>query len=91
MPKRSKANGEGSIVYEADRKKYRAYIVDPDGKRLTKRFAIKADADKWLSEIKTDIAQKTYAPPVVGHIVKERLIINEARTIFSFCIHCYVF
>lgn len=60
MPKRSKANGEGSIVYEADRKKYRAYIIDPDGKRLTKRFSIKANADKWLSEIKTDIAKKTY-------------------------------
>lgn len=44
MPKRSKANGEGSIVYEAGRKKYRAYIIDPDGKRLTKRFSIKADA-----------------------------------------------
>lgn len=62
MPKRSKANGEGSIVYYSDKKKYRAFITDTEGKRLSRTFSTKTEADKWLAEIKTEIAQKTYIP-----------------------------
>lgn len=31
-------NGEGSIYYEKDRNKFCAAIVDPNGKRIRKRF-----------------------------------------------------
>ena len=51
-----KSNGEGSISFEASRKKYRAAIVDPNGKRIVKRFSTKKDAQTWLVNIQSDIA-----------------------------------
>ncbi len=63
MPKvRQKANGEGSIVYEADRKKYRAFITDNLGKRITKRFNSKAEASTWISNMIADISNNSYIP-----------------------------
>lgn len=55
-----RANGEGSIVYESDRKKYRAMLVDPDGKRISKRFDTKTEASQWLAETRTDMAREEY-------------------------------
>ena len=57
-----RANGEGTIVYESDRKKYRAMLVDPDGKRISKRFATKTEASQWLAEARTDMAREEYVP-----------------------------
>lgn len=63
MKKSSKRNyGEGSIVYEADRNKYRAYLTTENGKRITKRFATKKEASQWLAETRTDIYRDEYIP-----------------------------
>lgn len=59
---KKKANGEGSIYYDADKKKYRAAITDPEGKRVSKRFATRTEADEWLTGIKFEIHGKTYVP-----------------------------
>ena len=61
MPKRNR-NGAGSIVYEPERKKYRAYITDALGKRISKRFDSSDEADMWLSQIKLDLYNNTYIP-----------------------------
>lgn len=61
MPKRNR-NGAGSIVYEPERKKYRAYITDALGKRISKRFDSPDEADMWLSQIKLDLYNNTYIP-----------------------------
>lgn len=58
-----KSNGEGSISFEASRKKYRAAIVDPNGKRIVKRFSTKKDAQTWLINIQSDIVKNIYIPP----------------------------
>lgn len=61
MRKLSKrANGDGSISYEQDRKKYRAMITDSNGKRISKRFDTKTEASQWLAEIRTDISREEY-------------------------------
>lgn len=61
MRKLSKrANGDGSISYEQDRKKYRAMITDSTGKRVSKRFDTKTEASQWLAEIRTDINREEY-------------------------------
>lgn len=57
---RKKANGEGSIYYEKERQKYKACFLDPNGKRITKRFATKAEADEWIAKQKADIARSVY-------------------------------
>lgn len=57
-----KANGEGTISYEADRKQYRARITDTEGKRISKRFKTKLEASNWLAEIKTEMLKDTYVP-----------------------------
>ena len=41
MAKTKKSNGEGTISYESDRKMYRARLIAPDGKRISKRFPTK--------------------------------------------------
>ena len=55
-------NGDGTISYEADRNKYRAFIVDSDGKRVSKRFNTKQEASQWLAEMRTDIHRGDYVP-----------------------------
>lgn len=69
-------NGAGSIVYEPKRKKYRAYITDALGKRISKRFDSSDEADMWLSQIKLDLYNNTYIPKsniTVGEWVLEYL------------------
>ena len=75
MPKRNR-NGAGSIVYEPERKKYRAYITDALGKRISKRFDSSDEADMWLSQIKLDLYNNTYIPKsniTVGEWILEYL------------------
>lgn len=57
-----KANGEGSITFDSVAKKYLARITDTAGKRISKRFKTKAEADIWLSQIKADISRESYVP-----------------------------
>ena len=57
------ANGAGSIVYEPDRKKYRVYIVTPEGRRITKRFTQWKEANAWLSLTKASVVNKTFVEP----------------------------
>lgn len=63
MAGKKRINGEGSIAYENAREKYRAAITDPNGKRIIKRFDSHSDADKWLSNIKSEIFKGQYIPP----------------------------
>lgn len=74
MKKRS--NGEGSIVYEKDRKAYRAYIVAPDGRRISKRFKNESDAIAWKNEQLVSMKKGTFVAPstiTVGEWVIEWL------------------
>lgn len=57
---KKKANGEGSIYFDENRQKFKAMIVDPTGKRITKRFSTKAEAVEWLTLKKSDIFRKEY-------------------------------
>lgn len=57
-----RSNGEGTIVFEADRNKYRAFLTDPNGKRISKRFENKSDALQWLTETRADIYRDEYIP-----------------------------
>lgn len=61
MAKRGK-NGTGSVVYEPSRKKYRAFVYDPLGKRVFKRFDNPDDAEAWLNQTKLDMYNNTYVP-----------------------------
>lgn len=55
-------NGQGSISYEADRKTYRAAIVDVNGKRIRKRFPTKQAAEEWLTITRASFYTNTYIP-----------------------------
>ena len=57
-----RANGEGTIVFESSRNKYRAFLTDTTGKRISKRFDNKADALQWLTETRADIYRDEYVP-----------------------------
>lgn len=62
MPKLKNSNGEGSISYEADRKTYRAAIVDNTGKRIRKRFKTKQEATEWIITTRADMFRGEYIP-----------------------------
>lgn len=55
-------NGEGSVVWDESRQKWRATITAPDGSRPLKRFDDVTDADNWLAEMRTSIAKNTFVP-----------------------------
>lgn len=57
-----RSNGEGTIIYESDRQKYRAFLTDPLGKRISKRFNSNAEALQWLAETRADIYRDEYVP-----------------------------
>ena len=57
-----RSNGEGTIIYESDRQKYRAFLTDPLGKRISKRFNSNAEALQWLAETRADIYRDEYIP-----------------------------
>lgn len=57
-----RANGEGTIVFESSRNKYRAFLTDTTGKRISKRFDNKSDALQWLTETRADIYRDEYVP-----------------------------
>lgn len=57
-----RSNGEGTIVFESDRNKYRAFLTDPNGKRISKRFSSNAEALQWLTETRADIYRDEYIP-----------------------------
>lgn len=79
-----KANGEGSIYFESSRNKYRAQLIDPAGKKITKRFDKKSDAIEWLSVIKAEIYKETYVPAsniTVGEWTAEYLLTYSAPNV----------
>lgn len=57
-----RSNGEGTVIYEKDRNKYRAFLTDPLGKRISKRFNTNAEALQWLAETRADIYRDEYVP-----------------------------
>ncbi len=81
MPKTKKSNGEGSISYENDRQTYRARLVAPNGKRISKRFNTKKEAMEWLAVTQADIYKNTYVAPNtlrLGEWISEYLITYKA-------------
>ncbi|WP_289146522.1 site-specific integrase [uncultured Megamonas sp.] len=56
-------NGEGSIYYEKDRNKFCAAIVDPNGKRIRKRFNTREEAKDWIITIQSNIVNNNYIAP----------------------------
>lgn len=80
MPRKSlkRQNGEGTISYEADRNKYRAFFTDDTGKRISKRFNTKQEASKWLAEIRVDISRGDYIP--VTNITLGEWLIEYIKT-----------
>lgn len=52
-----------SIYYEKDRGKYRAAFITPLGKRVTKRFKTKEDAEDWLSSNRLKIKSDDFIEP----------------------------
>lgn len=63
MGKARRGNGEGSVYYDDVRKRWEAAFVDPTGKRIKKRFKTKADANEWLTVMRSEIYQQTYTAP----------------------------
>ncbi len=56
-------NGEGSISWDKVRHKYRAAIIDTNGKRLYKRFDSREEAKLWLNELKSQFMKNEYVLP----------------------------
>lgn len=57
-----KANGEGTIYFDKSRNKYKAMLMDVNGKRISKRFSTKAEAVEWMAVTQADIFKKNYIP-----------------------------
>lgn len=74
MSKRN--NGEGSISYDKSRGSYRAFIVAPDGRRITKRCKTEQEAVVWKTEQLNMIHKGAFVAPneiTVGEWVIEWL------------------
>ena len=81
MAKTKKSNGEGTISYESDRKMYRARLIAPDGKRISKRFPTKKEAMEWIAVIQADICKNVYVAPNslrLGEWLSEYLVTYKA-------------
>ncbi len=57
-----RGNGEGSICLESATGRYRAYFINPQGKRIVKRFKTHAEAVEWLTLKKSEIYTGEYIP-----------------------------
>lgn len=82
MKKRS--NGEGSVVYDKERNSYRAFIVSPEGKRISKRFKVEADAIAWKTEQLNSINKGLFIAPnstSVGKWAIEWLMTYKKRSV----------
>lgn len=55
-----KLNGEGSIVFEKSRNKFKAFFTDLYGERKSKRFNTKSEAMNWLLEKRSEIMNNSY-------------------------------
>lgn len=62
MAKR-RSNGEGGISFDAVRGSYRAYIVNPEGKRIFKRFKDFEEANIWKTEQLSTMHKGIYVVP----------------------------
>ena len=56
-------NGEGGISYDESRDSYRAYVINPEGKRIFKRFKNQTDANIWKTEQLSNMHQGIYVVP----------------------------
>ena len=63
MNKKKRGNGNGTIVYEQDRKKYRAMFTTPEGKRISKRFDTKTEASNWIAAIMASVNEQSFVEP----------------------------
>ena len=62
MAKR-RSNGEGGISFDAARGSYRAYIINPEGKRIFKRFKDFEEANMWKTEQLSTMHKGIYVVP----------------------------
>lgn len=91
---KKRSNGEGSIVYEQSRNTYRAFIVGPDSRRITKRFKAEADAIAWKTEQLNAMNQGTFIAPsaiTVGEWAVEWLKIYKRPSVKQTTYEQYVY
>lgn len=55
--------GTGSITHDKVHHRYRAFVVTPNGKRISKRFKNKADAVEWNVQQIADISRNNFVEP----------------------------
>ena len=52
-----------SIYFEKERGKYRAAFITPAGKRVTKRFKTKEEAEDWVSVSRMQVRNGSFIEP----------------------------
>lgn len=57
---RKKANGEGTVYWDASKNRFTASFFDDAGKRITKRFKERTAAQEWLTTAKADLFRGDY-------------------------------
>jgi len=55
--------GDGSYSYYPVMKRFRAYFMDPNGKRITKCFIEEQEAKDWLTIKKAEVIKQEYIAP----------------------------
>lgn len=55
--------GEGSVLWVDEKQKWRAYLTDPNGKKLTAYFEDEQDGEDWITLRKAEFIKKEYIPP----------------------------
>lgn len=63
MGNKRRNNGEGGISYDEARNSYRAYFINPDGKRIFRRFKDFQTANIWKTEQLSQMHKGIYVAP----------------------------
>lgn len=58
-----KSNGAGSIVFDAERNNYKAYCTTRTGRRATKRFATRKEAQAWVTKTTAAVLNNEFVEP----------------------------
>lgn len=86
------ANRTGSIVFEPDRNKYKAFCALPSGRRISKRFDTPAAAQEWLTTTYASIIKHSFVEPsslTVGAWLVSYLKDYKAQTVAPKTIDLY--
>lgn len=76
--KKRNDNGNGTVYFEQDRNQYRAMFTTPSGKRTSKRFNSKSEANDWLATMRASVSECKFIEPskqTLGQWIEEYLTI----------------